>query len=1070
MIEENKNELRDHDHDHHGNELNASESTAALQEDVDEEVLVLTAEGREGRWVGDGFTEFVAIGDDTGGELAFVLEYSVDPITSAPETFRSSITKLYPNGDREIVVGPDDGLEAANGLTFGADGTLYVANKSTNNFNEITNNGQGQVIQINDPKMELDDTVIVASINNFAVVDYQPILANPEGDGFTNYDARGFKRVYTPGKSSILKYDNEGNFAETLIPAGTEDENISAASGLALGPDQLLYIIDTGTNSVKKFNIEGEFMGYFLKDTLLDTPEEIVFGYDGSGEYSVYLSSLTGDGVKRYDWETGEELFHIDTALTPSREDAVENPDGTVDLSAALMDFGPDGNLYIGAVFSDNSILKYNPQTNEVSEFISQDDGAQLIPSGMAFDDEGNLYNGTFSGPTFGLPPTTIAQYDADGNLINPNFVDNSGGELDIASRVRLYDFDFDGEETFYVSNFGGDSILSYEGPESDQPGAFNGNFLADSGEIPVLLLSSRDTGEVKAYDEDGNFVTNFVTADSAGEGIPANPDGFVEVDNEFYLASTLSGDILKYDATGDFLEFFMDGGDPDNDALVAPIDMVLSTNGEKLYVANFASSEDLPVPPTNQDSILVYDLATGTLESEFEFTNGNEGPLGLTLDSTGEYLYVGTFADGVWKFATDSGIGERLIDKTEFIEGDRGSIAAGVMLKDDESLLVADFYGAQILDFDISDPASIPSGEQFINTIGNGLFTPTAVEMSPDGDIFVNGAFSSNVARYDGETGNFIETVVDTNEGGVEGTNFGLDFGEISPLKNPGGLIYASESEISIPVDITGAPEFVIGTSFFNIAIEFGEMVTGFELADIMVENGTVSNLLEIDGDSYIANIIPDGNGDITINIPGGAVMGENNNTNFAAPPVIVGFESLPKLITGTPSADEFDSAFPDEKLFVGDNQTLFTGGGNDYVDVSEVGSKNRIDTGSGDDIVFAGTRNRIKLGRGDDILFAGSGQGANLISLGAGKDQLWLVEDDNAIPPNPNSVSDFNPDDDMIGLMNTGLSFGQRGEDTWDYQQMGTSVAISIFGQQIGELLNTNVSDLSENNFMIS
>lgn len=318
---------------------------------------------------------------------------------------------------------------------------------------------------------------VIANAKNLDV-DYQPQLANPEGDGFTDYDARGFRRIYTPGLSNILRYDADGY--SVLIPAGLEDENITMASGLALGPDRLLYINDEGTNSVKKFTLEGEFVGYFLNGTTPDTPQEIVIGDDGDGSYSVYVTSLTGEGVKRYDLETGEELFHIETALNPSNPDAIRNSDGTVSLSAAIMEFDADGDLYIGSVFSDNSILKYDPDTNEVTEFIDNSD-SQVIPSGIAFDENGNLYNGTFSSDTFGFPPsnkTTVAQYDQNGNLINDNFVDNSTGELNVSSRVKLFDVDNDGIDNFFVSNFFGNNIMSYQGPSNVLPGASEGVFI----------------------------------------------------------------------------------------------------------------------------------------------------------------------------------------------------------------------------------------------------------------------------------------------------------------------------------------------------------------------------------------------------------------------------------------------------------------------------------------------------------------------------------------------------------------------------------------------------------------
>jgi len=166
------------------------------------------------------------------------------------------------------------------------------------------------------------------------------------------------------------------------------------------------------------------------------------------------------------------------------------------------------------------------------------------------------------------------------------------------------------------------------------------------------------------------------------------------------------------------------------------------------------------------------------------------------------------------------------------------------------------------------------------------------------------------------------------------------------------------------------------------------------------------------------------------------------------------------PKFVSGTPDDDYFDSAFPDDKQFVGEEQILSTGSGDDYVDVSQVGEGNRIDTGSDNDIVFAGTNNRIILGAGDDILFAGSGGGGNQITTGAGFDQVWLIEDINAIAENINQVSDFDPDFDVIGFANSGLTIEDQGS-LWNYEQVGNDVMISAFGQEIGQLLNTSVTD---------
>ncbi len=179
---------------------------------------------------------------------------------------------------------------------------------------------------------------------------------------------------------------------------------------------------------------------------------------------------------------------------------------------------------------------------------------------------------------------------------------------------------------------------------------------------------------------------------------------------------------------------------------------------------------------------------------------------------------------------------------------------------------------------------------------------------------------------------------------------------------------------------------------------------------------------------------------------------LGVDNAPEEVTPP--------PKVVYGTRGDDYFDSAFPDDKQFVGKEQILFTGSGDDTVDVSQMGAGNRIDTRTGDDMIFVGTNNSVIAGAGDDIIFAGSGEGGNNISTGADFDQVWLIEDIGAIPENINQVSDFDPDFDVIGFANSGLTMEDKGI-LWNYEQVGNNVMISTFGREIGMLLNTSVTD---------
>jgi len=165
--------------------------------------------------------------------------------------------------------------------------------------------------------------------------------------------------------------------------------------------------------------------------------------------------------------------------------------------------------------------------------------------------------------------------------------------------------------------------------------------------------------------------------------------------------------------------------------------------------------------------------------------------------------------------------------------------------------------------------------------------------------------------------------------------------------------------------------------------------------------------------------------------------------------PPAPVG-----ELVFGSPDADVLIAGLD----FVGVNDIIFTGAGDDEVDILFGGASagnNRIHTGSGNDIIFVGNGDRLNAGSGDDVIDAteatgyrvsgGAGNdifflgasgralggdgddqfyvgegGDNILSGGAGADQFWLLTD--TIPTAANIVTDFVKGTDIIGIANQG------------------------------------------------
>jgi glycerophosphoryl diester phosphodiesterase len=211
---------------------------------------------------------------------------------------------------------------------------------------------------------------------------------------------------------------------------------------------------------------------------------------------------------------------------------------------------------------------------------------------------------------------------------------------------------------------------------------------------------------------------------------------------------------------------------------------------------------------------------------------------------------------------------------------------------------------------------------------------------------------------------------------------------------------------------------------------------------------------------------------------------------TLFGVAPELAAAQRETQLISGTPGDDFLFAGAPDSQ-FDGINDIVFLGSGNDEVDlqlvVSPIAGNNRIDLGSGDDVIFLNKNdrvfggsgddifdatygqggNRISGGAGDDIFFLGSGDrilgdhgndkfyvqsgGDNQISGGEGQDQFWIVS--NELPQSANTILDFEIGIDVIGILgSTGLGISA---DTLSLNVLNGNTEIA-FGDHTLAILN--------------
>jgi sugar lactone lactonase YvrE len=158
----------------------------------------------------------------------------------------------------------------------------------------------------------------------------------------------------------------------TSLPNGT--------NGMAFGPDGNLYVVNTGHQTVLRFNpASGALIGTFVPSgSGLSFPEGMTFGPDNN----LYVA----------DWDTGVRQFNGTTGAPMA---AITTSGTGASLFAYDVKFGPDGNIYVSDLNS-NTILRYNGSTLAYMGVFAVPPAVSSIsvtqPQGLAFGPNGNLY------------------------------------------------------------------------------------------------------------------------------------------------------------------------------------------------------------------------------------------------------------------------------------------------------------------------------------------------------------------------------------------------------------------------------------------------------------------------------------------------------------------------------------------------------------------------------------------------------------------------------------------------------------------------------------------------------
>ena len=101
--------------------------------------------------------------------------------------------------------------------------------------------------------------------------------------------------------------------------------------------------------------------------------------------------------------------------------------------------------------------------------------------------------------------------------------------------------------------------------------------------------------------------------------------------------------------------------------------------------------------------------------------------------------------------------------------------------------------------------------------------------------------------------------------------------------LADAGAQLNCVDADTTLPTAIISSDASAPVTGLFSIAVTFSEPVIGLELEDLLVENGSASEL-QGDNAAYTATITPEASGTVTVDVTAGAAQHDAGNPNAAA------------------------------------------------------------------------------------------------------------------------------------------------------------------------------------------
>ena len=362
--------------------------------------------------------------------------------------------------------------------------------------------------------------------------------------------------------------------------------------------------------------------------------------------------------------------------------------------------------------------------------------------------------------------------------------------------------------------------------------------------------------------------VTGFVLGDiTIGNGTASN---FVAVDGNTYTADiTPSG-------TGDITIDVAAGVASDS----ATNTNTAATTTTVTYAVDITPPTiDIQGEPTIVNSAAAYSVTFEFSENVTGFALGD-----ITVGNGTASNFIAVDGNTYTADITPSGVGNITIDVAASVvqdtAGNNNTAATQAVTVFDNVVPTMDIQGEPVI---VNSTAAYSVTFEFSETVTGFVI----------GDITVGNGAASNFIAVDGNT--YTADITPSGAGDITidvAANVAID----AAANNNTAATQAVTTfdNVAPSIDIQGEPTIVNSAAAYSVTFEFSENVTGFALGDITVGNGTASNFIAVDGNTYTADITPSGAGDITIDVAANVAVDAASNNNTAATQAVTVFDNV--------------------------------------------------------------------------------------------------------------------------------------------------------------------------------